>query len=198
MSDAEWFALLSFATVMAFTPGPNTTLSAALAAQGGLRRAGPFVLAVPVGWGLLLLASVAGLGALLQALPALRQTVKWAGLLVLLWLAWQLAQRRSLAQADGGLHVGFVQGVALQFVNIKAWMNALLISAGWVTVADNVLVRAAQVLPVMMLYGLLSNLAYALVGAALRQWLAQGQRLLVFNRVLALVLVATAGWMAWL
>jgi threonine/homoserine/homoserine lactone efflux protein len=178
MSDAEWLALLSFATVMAFTPGPNTTLSAALAAQGGLRRAGPFVLAVPVG--------------------CLRQTVKWAGLLVLLWLAWQLAQRRSLAQADGGLHVGFAQGVALQFVNIKAWMNALLISAGWVTVADNVLVRAAQVLPVMMLYGLLSNLAYALVGAALRQWLAQGQRLLVFNRVLALVLVATAGWMAWL
>lgn len=48
----------------------------------------------------------------------------------------------------------------------------------------------------MMLYGLCSNLTYAAAGAALRQWLSQGQRLLVFNRVLAGVLVATAVWMA--
>jgi threonine/homoserine/homoserine lactone efflux protein len=48
----------------------------------------------------------------------------------------------------------------------------------------------------MMAYGLFSNLSYALVGSALRGWLAQGQRLLVFNRVLAAVLVATAAWMA--
>jgi threonine/homoserine/homoserine lactone efflux protein len=196
MSSAEWLALLSFATVMAFTPGPNTTLSAALAAQGGLRAAWPFVLAVPVGWGLLLLASVAGLGALLQALPLLRGVVKWLGLAVLLWLAWQLAQKRELTQIDRPLRVGFAQGVALQFVNIKAWMNAWLISAGWITVGTEVVTRCAMVLPVMMLYGFASNLTYALVGAALRDWLSQGQRLLVFNRVLAAVLVATAAWMA--
>jgi threonine/homoserine/homoserine lactone efflux protein len=196
MGASEWLALLGFATVMAFTPGPNTTLSAALGAQGGLRAAMPFVLSVPVGWGLLLLASVAGLGALLEAMPGLRHAVKLLGLAALLWLAWQLAQRRSLAQAEDGLRVGFAQGVALQFVNIKAWMNALLISAGWITVADNWMWRAAAVLPVMMLYGLCSNLSYALVGAALRHWLSQGRRLLVFNRVLAAVLVATAFWMA--
>jgi threonine/homoserine/homoserine lactone efflux protein len=39
-------------------------------------------------------------------------------------------------------------------------------------------------------------LAYALVGSALRDWLAQGRRLVVFNRVMAAVLVATALWMA--
>jgi threonine/homoserine/homoserine lactone efflux protein len=56
--------------------------------------------------------------------------------------------------------------------------------------------RLALVLPLMMAYGLFSNLSYALVGSALRGWLAQGQRLRVFNRVLAAVLVATAAWMA--
>ncbi|MNU11283.1 hypothetical protein D3C72_2590090 [compost metagenome] len=40
-----------------------------------------------------------------------------------------------------------------------------------------------------------SNFLYALVGSLLRQWLAQGRRLLWFNRVLALVLVVTALWM---
>ena len=48
------------------------------------------------------------------------------------------------------------------------------------------------VLPVMVVFALSSNLTYAAVGALLRQWLAQGQRLLWFNRAMALVLVVTA------
>ncbi len=192
----ELAALLVFATAMAFTPGPNTTLAAALAANHGLRHAMRFVLAVPFGWGLLMLACVLGLGALLQAQPALRGAVRWGGLATLLWLALKLWQAGTLASADPArFDVGFVKGVALQFVNIKAWVNALMISAGWVTVADPPWPRLSVVLPLMMAYGLASNFTYALIGASLRRWLAQGQRLLAFNRVLALVLVATAIWM---
>jgi threonine/homoserine/homoserine lactone efflux protein len=196
MTSAELAALLLFSTAMAFTPGPNTTLSAALAANGGLKRAMTFILAVPVGWGLLMLACAGGLGALIQAVPVLRGGIKALGLAYMLWLAWKLATTARMAEADGGLRVGFVQGVMLQFVNIKAWMNALMISAGWITVAEPIAPRLAIVLPLMMAYGLASNFTYALIGSALRSWLAQGQRLAWFNRALAAVLVATAGWMA--
>ena len=205
---AELSSLLVFATAMSFTPGPNTTLSAALAANGGLKRALPFVLAVPVGWGLLLLSCSLGLGAVLQAQPALRGALKWAGLAYMLWLAFKLSQASTLASADGrGFDVGFAKGIALQFVNIKAWMNALLVSAGWVlahgvesaalpsTLQSSLWPRLALVLPLMMFFGLASNLSYALVGSALRAWLARGARLLWFNRCLAGVLVATAVWM---
>ena len=62
--------------------------------------------------------------------------------------------------------------------------------------------RFAVVLPVMLAYAFVSNLTYALVGALLRDWLAgpagSGQRLLVFNRLMALVLVVTALWMLFL
>jgi threonine/homoserine/homoserine lactone efflux protein len=198
MTSAEFAALLVFSTAMAFTPGPNTTLSAALAANGGLKRAMTFILAVPVGWGLLLLACAGGLGALIQAVPVLRGGIKALGLAYMLWLAWKLATTARLAEADGGLRVGFGQGVLLQFVNIKAWMNALMISAGWITVAEPIAPRLAIVLPLMMAYGLASNFTYALIGSALRSWLAVGQRLAWFNRALAAVLVATAAWMAML
>jgi threonine/homoserine/homoserine lactone efflux protein len=182
---------------MAFTPGPNTTLSAALAANHGLRHAMRFVVAVPFGWGLLLVGCTLGLGALLQAQPALHAVVKWGGLGYMLWLAWKLAQSGTLAQADARrFDVGFGKGVLLQFVNVKAWLNALLITAGWVTVVQPPWHRLAVVLPVLMAFGFFSNFTYAVAGSALRGWLAQGQRLLVFNRVLALVLVATAAWMA--
>ena len=43
MPLSELGALLLFATAMAFTPGPNTTLSAAIAANRGLRPALRFV-----------------------------------------------------------------------------------------------------------------------------------------------------------
>ena len=199
MPMAELAALLVFATAMAFTPGPNTTLAAALAANHGLRHAMRFVLGVPVGWGLLLLGCALGLGAVLQAQPALRGLLKWGGLAYMLWLAWKLAQSAALSNADPDrFDVGFCKGVALQFLNIKAWMSALLITAGWVTVADPLWPRLAFVLPIMMAYGLASNFTYALIGSALRGWLARGNRLRWFNRGLSAVLVATAVWMAWL
>ena len=60
--------------------------------------------------------------------------------------------------------------------------------------------RFAVILPLMLLFGLCSNLTYALVGSLLRQWLADpehaGRRLRWFNRSMAAVLVATAGWMS--
>ena len=48
---------------------------------------------------------------------------------------------------------------------------------------------------VEMAFAFASNLTYAAAGALLRHWLAQGRRLLWFNRVMAAVLVATALWM---
>ena len=199
MSPAELAALLAYATAMAFTPGPNTTLSAALAANRGLRHAMPFVLAVPFGWCLLLGASIAGLGALVAALPALGQAVRWLGVAYMLWLALRLWSREAAVPSDedrrAGFDIGFGRGVALQFVNGKAWLNALTISATWITVEGQTLLRAAQVLPIAAAYGLASNFTYACVGAALRGWLAQGHRLRVFNRTMAIVLVATALWM---
>ncbi len=197
MTWQEFTALLALATAMSFTPGPNTTLSTALAANRGLRGALPFVLAVPVGWGALLVLSAAGLGTLLVAWPTLRLALQWAGLAYLLWLAFKLSQSGTLGQAGGGtLAVGFWQGAALQFVNIKAWMLALTIVAGWIAGRDDALARMAVVLPVMLAYAFASNFLYASAGALLRGWLASGRRLLWFNRAMALVLVSTVVWMA--
>jgi len=196
MPFAEFTALLVLATAMSFTPGPNTTLSTALAANRGLPHAMRFVCAVPVGWSALLLLCAGGLGAMVVAAPLLRLAIKGLGIGYLLWLAWKLAHSARLTEANTAqLTVGFWQGTALQFVNIKAWLLALTIVAGWVAGRTDALQRLAVVLPVMVFFAFTSNLAYAATGALLRQWLAQGSRLLWFNRCMALVLVLTAAWM---
>ena len=196
MTWQEFTALLVLATAMSFSPGPNTTLSTALAANGGLRHALRFVVAVPVGWSLLLALCAAGVGALVVAVPALRWGIKALGVGYLLWLAWRLANSATLGQAsDAQLKVGFVQGVALQFLNIKAWLLALTLVAGWIAGQPNALHRFAIVAPVMLFYAFTSNFTYAAMGALLRNWLAEGKRLLWFNRCMAAILVLTAWWM---
>ncbi len=201
MSAAELTALLLFCTAMSFSPGPNTTLSTALAANYGLKRALRFCFAVPTGWTLLMLACGLGLGALILGVPALRWAVKLAGVAYMLWLAFKLAGAGQLSQVDASrLNVTFMQGVGLQFLNIKAWMLALTLTGGWVVNAaglpsSNPGERLAIICALMMLFAFTSNLTYALAGSLLRQWLSQGKRLLWFNRALAAVLAATAAWM---
>ncbi|MFZ4625990.1 MAG: LysE family translocator, partial [Rhodoferax sp.] len=97
MNNAELSALLLLCTAASFTPGPNTTLSAALAANLGLRRSLRFVLSVPVGWGLLFSLCAAGLGAVVLAVPLLRLGVQGLGMAYLLLLAFKLAGSKSLA-----------------------------------------------------------------------------------------------------
>ena len=201
MTPEEWIALLALAGAASFTPGPNTTLSTALAANRGLAHALPFIFAVPVGWGLLLGICAGGLGGLIVALPLLRWLIQGLGFAYLLWLALQLFNARILLTPDAApLRVGFFRGVLLQFLNIKAWMLALTIIAGWLAGHANEAERLTFVLPVMMAFGFFSNLTYALIGSLLRAWLSGPDgsmlRLRRFNQLMAFALVSTAIWMA--
>ncbi len=201
MNATEWTALLALCTAISFTPGPNTMLSTALAANHGLRPALRFCLAVPAGWTLLMLACGLGLGALVLNVPALRWGVKLVGVGYMVWLAWKLSRSASLAKADtSSLTITFWDGVGLQFVNIKAWMLALTLTAGWVVSASgqpatNPGERLAIICGLMVLFAFTSNFTYALLGSSLRRILSHRRRLLWFNRAMAFVLLVTALWM---
>lgn len=200
MTAAEFTALLTLMTVTSFTPGPNTTLSTALAANLGLRGALRFVLAVPLGWSLILLLCAGGVGAVVLAWPALRLAIELPGVAYLLYLAFKLVRVPGPSQAPAAAaQVGFAQGVLLQFLNIKVWFLVLTVVAGWLAGRSDALGRLAVVLPTLLLFGFASNFCYALLGSAARGWLAapaqSGARLRWFNRCMAALLLATAVWM---
>ncbi len=160
MNWQEFTALLVLATAMSFSPGLNTTLSTALAANGGLPRAMRFVWAVPVGWSLLLALCAAGIGALVVAAPSLRWFIKALRHRLPALAGLEAQRQRALGQADGAqLRVGFRQGVMLQFLNIKAWLLALTLVAGWIAGQPDALQRFAIVAPVMLVYAFASNFA---------------------------------------
>ena len=191
----------SFALVGAITPGPVNVLALRHGSHGPRRQALLYVLGASLSYGAIV--ALMGLFATQMALllPQLAGSAQWVCAAYLLWLAWKLSQARQLSEASAAaLSVGFWQGAALQFVNIKAWMLALAIVSGWVAGHNDPGQRLAIVVPTMMGFAFSSNFLYATMGSLLRDWLrgpeGSGVRLRLFNRCMALVLVATALWMA--
>ncbi len=127
MNWQDFTAFLVLATAMSFSPGPNTTLSTALAANHGLRRAMPFVCAVPVGWGALLGLCALGLGALVVAVPLLGWAVKLLGVGYLLWLAFRLAFKTPPVLAGTPTSAGTV---------VTFWQGTAIIDSRWLSVSS--------------------------------------------------------------
>ena len=135
--------------------------------------------------------------------PALSWAIKLAGVAYMLWLAFKLAGSgpAGAGRRGAGSTSHSSQGVGLQFLNIKAWMLALTLTAGWVVNAG----RPARRQPgraagdhLRHHGGVRLHQQFRLCAgglAAARSGSRKARRLLWFNRVLALVLAATAAWM---
>ncbi|HVV61439.1 MAG TPA: LysE family translocator [Pseudolabrys sp.] len=122
-----FLALVVFAFVMAFTPGPNNILLAHSGVNFGFARTIPHQLGVDVGFVFLLAVFAAGLGVVFAAAPALQLALKIAGALYMLWLAWKVASARPLEEkgAAAGRPMTFLQAAAFQWINPKAVVAAL-------------------------------------------------------------------------
>ena len=94
-------ALVSFAFVMSFTPGPNNIMLTASGANFGLARSTPHMAGVVVGYALLLCAAGGGLGALIAAIPAVADSrSRSPAPPYLLWLACKVATAGAASEGD--------------------------------------------------------------------------------------------------
>ncbi|GLC96532.1 lysine transporter LysE [Cupriavidus sp. TA19] len=196
LSAAQFLALLTLLTVGLFTPGPNTTIAAVTGANFGLRATLPHCVGVAFGFASILALCAVGVGALILGQPALASAVHLAGVAYVLWLAWKIARSTALAEKQVLRPLNVWQSAVLQYANIKAWMLALAVAASYMAGAPAPLQRLLLVCGVFALLGFVSNGVYGVLGAALRQWLKQGQRVRWFNRAMGAALALTALWIA--
>lgn len=192
MSLEIFVALLVFAFVTSITPGPNNLMLLTSGVTFGFMRTIPHMLGIGFGFTLLLLAVGAGLGALIHAVPALYLLIKVAGGLYLLYLAWHIATAVA-PEAEAGKTarpLGFLGAAAFQWINPKAWVMAITAmatytepSAYWPTMLLVATAFALVNLPCVS--------SWAGLGTLLRGWLAEPERLRLFNIGMAVLLVAS-------
>jgi threonine/homoserine/homoserine lactone efflux protein len=184
-------ALVGFALVTSITPGPNNAMLLASGVNFGFRRSLPHMAGICAGCALMLPLVGLGLGGLFAAMPVLYVMLRYAGAAYLLVLAWKIA--RSGAPKPGGAAArpfGFMQALAFQFVNPKAWImmvGAVTTYTPYGSYLRNIMIVTA----VFALVMLPSIAVWAGCGVAMRRLLSNPARVRAFNITMALLLVAS-------
>jgi threonine/homoserine/homoserine lactone efflux protein len=192
MSSELFWALLVFALVTLFTPGPNNTMLMASGLNFGFRRGLPHLWGVALGFGVMVLAVGLGLGAVFAAYPAAYTVLKYAGAAYLLYLAWQIATAGPME--DGGEARGrpitFLQGAAFQWLNPKGWVMAVGAVSTYAAVAP----FPANMALIASLFGglgIVSSATWLGFGTGLQRLLTSPRAVRTVNVVMALLLVAS-------
>lgn len=201
MTTDMLLALAAYAFAATWTPGPNNMMLAASGATFGWRRTVPHAMGVALGFPLMVFAVSLGLGGFFRAAPAFQVALGWVGCAVMLWLAWRIATAEPPAEEGGGGHSGgrgqplsFVGASAFQWVNPKAWIMCIGVSASFAGRSDPV-GGALVIAGVFVLAGLSSSQAWALFGTAMGRLLGRGWRLRAFNIAMAALLAVSALWL---
>jgi threonine/homoserine/homoserine lactone efflux protein len=182
--------LVSFAFVSSITPGPNNLMLSASGVVFGFNRTLPHLLGVAVGFTLLLVVCGSGVGALLVEFPAAALALKALGTVYLLYLAWTF--RNALApqaRQASGRPLRFIEAIAFQFVNPKAWIMGLTAASVFVPNLEPRYLAVAIMIAVFSVVNLPCICTWAVIGATLKRWLTHEKWRRRFSGAIALLTV---------
>ena len=192
MSQPLLIALVVFAAVMAFTPGPNNVMVLSSGLTYGLRRTLPHIAGIAIGISFMVAAMGLGLGTIFIAYPVLQTILKYAGIAYLLYLAFAIATSGAVSPGQDNQRgpMTFWGAALFQWVNVKGWVMTIGIITAYSAIASfpwNITIQAA----LMLVMGGLSSLTWAVFGSSLRQILTSPKAIRAFNILMALLLLAS-------
>lgn len=184
-------SMAAFALACSITPGPVNIVSLGSGARHGLRATLPHVTGATLGFILLLLLIGLGLHELLNQWPLLTQLIRAAGVIFLLYLAYQLASDGGhLSTAQEHKAPSALSGALMQWLNPKAWLACLAGMGAFVADGDVLMVWVFCLLYLVICW--LSLASWAWAGASLRSYLKRTAVIRWFNRCMAALLAGCA------
>jgi threonine/homoserine/homoserine lactone efflux protein len=184
-------ALFIFTFVASVTPGPNNLMLLASGLNFGVKRTLPHMFGIAIGFMVMVLLVGSGLGQVFKLFPPLYTAMKVAGLLYMLWLAWNVANSGPVGEgATQGRPMTFMEAALFQWVNPKAWIITVSATASYADPAN----YFTSVLIIVLVFGITnfpSISIWVFAGVGLRRFLDDPVRLRVVNITMALLLVAS-------
>ncbi|WP_212629438.1 LysE family translocator [Pseudomonas sp. KB-10] len=188
----QWLPFILFASAASITPGPTNLLILGSAARFGLSIALAIAVGASLSASLMLLLVGLGLGELLARAPLLQIAMTWAGAIWISWMACKLMRRDASDLHEQGVdqRQGFIQGAGLQLINPKTWLMTVSVTAIFLDGRAS-FGAVASYATLFLLVSTPCLLAWGLLGISSTRLLRQPSRLLLFNRCMALLLLAS-------
>ncbi len=131
------FALITFAFVGAFTPGPNNIMLMTSGANVGFVRTIPHMLGVIFGFAFMLILVGFGLIQIFQTYPQLEFILQIVSAIYLSYLAYKIARSEPINSDNRDYKpMSFLATASFQWVNPKGWSMALSVMSIYATSSD--------------------------------------------------------------
>ncbi len=196
-NPGQLIAFVTFAAVVAGTPGPSNALLTAIGARVGVRSGLVSLLGQVIGMGAMLFVVALGVGRVILAHPLALQILKWCGAAMLCWMAWRIATAGPTEDAAKA-PAGFLGMAGFQWVNPKGWLVSVAAIAIFLDKNAGGLPAQAAVFSILFaLVALPSCLPWLAFGAALQHHLRTPRARRVLNGVMASLLVASTMLLVW-
>ena len=181
------------------TPGPNNLILLTSSALYGARAAVPHWVGANLGFGVLLLAMVFGLGELFERFAWTALLVRFGGAIWLGWMGWtyiRAGMRGGTSDpADnakpGARPMRVHEAMLFQWVNPKALLLAMSIVGAYAALGNSSGERALVMVGVFALFGTPCGLIYMLAGGVLRRVVANHHHARILNFSIGAVFIAT-------
>ncbi|HEX6859629.1 MAG TPA: LysE family translocator [Caulobacteraceae bacterium] len=205
MAPELFLPFLTLALLSEITPGPNMALLALVSARWGWRAGMMMLAGITAGLVSLLAIAIAALVEVIAVAPWAFETIRWAGVAYLLWLAIDL-WRGGLEPkaADGALPSPrrlALRGFVINLLNPKAAAFYMVVLPGFTRPQAGDLVQQAAMLGAAHLaISIATHTSIVFAASGMHPMmrdnaLRHGRHLM--RRVLAIAMAAIALWLAW-
>jgi cysteine/O-acetylserine efflux protein len=188
----DFAALIPFAIITTFSPGPNNLVASASALRFGYARTFPLLAGICLGFHLvftLCMGVTASLGAFIMRFEPF---ISMAGALYILWLAGHMLFATFEIRGTTEKPLGLFDGMLLQLMNPKVIIYGLTIFTTFLGQVERNIATMVLLPAIFALLSLCSTSTWALAGSFMIAVSKRPRVLRVINTLLALSLVVIA------
>jgi len=194
MDTTLLIATLVFIIPMCFSPGPNNVLCAAHGSQHGFKGTLALISGMAVGWSTLGL-FVGGATVFIEENQKIFEILTFIGAGYIAYLSYKIATSNPLEEgSQENERLGFSTGVAIQFVNGKAWIHFLVLMTTFGTLFGAGFAGKAMLVLLNVIFGLPAVMSWAAFGTVLRRAFTTPSSAIALNRAMGASLFAVALW----